>query len=185
VYSYYKLYCRKKLLQIVLCSNLAYFSLGQSLPRVIILATGGTIAGQGTKIERAGYTPGKFSIEELLKNIPSINKVALVKGEQIASVESYNITIEIWLKLARRINEIFDNDEADGIVITHGRDTHEETAYFLNLIVKSDKPVVLTGSMLSAGAIDADGPKNLYDAILVAINPNSVSRGVMVCFNET
>lgn len=175
----------KKLVLILLCSCLTYLVTSQNLPRVIILATGGTIAGQGTNTERAGYIPGKISIEDLLKNIPSINKIAIVKGEQIASVGSYDMTVDIWIKLSRRITEIFANNEADGIVITHGTDTQEETAYFLNLTVKSDKPVVLTGAMRPATAISADGPKNLYDAIVVASDSKSKGKGVMVCFDET
>ena len=94
------------------------------------------------------------------------------------------MTIDIWKKLAVRINEIFAKNEADGIVVTHGTDTQEETAYFLDLVVPSEMPVVLTGSMRPATAISADGPKNLYDAITVAINPKSKGRGVLVSFNE-
>lgn len=149
------------------------------------MATGGTIAGQGASATSAGYIPGKLPIEDLLKNIPAITKIANVKGEQIASVGSYDMTVDIWIKLARRINEIFAKNEADGIVITHGTDTQEETAYFLNLTIKSDKPVVLTGAMRASTAISADGPKNLYDAIVVASDIQSKGKGVMVCFNET
>ncbi|WP_336516543.1 type II asparaginase [Pollutibacter soli] len=156
----------------------------QDLPRIIILATGGTIAGQGTSSTGAGYVPGKLSVEELLNNIPAINKVATVRGEQIASVGSYDITVELWLKLARRINEIFEKDEADGIVITHGTDTQEETAYFLSLTVKHSKPVVLTGAMRPATSISADGPKNLFDAIVAASDLQSRGRGVLISFNE-
>src|SRR6187402_2954587 len=131
------------------------------LPRVIILATGGTIAGAGTSADRAGYTAGKIPVEDLIGTIPSIKKVANITGEQVASVGSQDMTIDIWKKLAIRINEIFKNNEAEGIVITHGTDTQEETAYFLDLVITSDKPVVLTGSMRPATAISADGPKNL------------------------
>jgi L-asparaginase len=162
-----------------------FFATGQNLPRVIILATGGTIAGQGTNPTSAGYIPGKISIDTLLKNIPSIKKIADVKGEQIASLGSYDMTVAIWLKLAKRINEIFEKNEADGVVITHGTDTQEETAYFLNLTVNSNKPVVLTGAMRAATAISADGPKNLYDAIVVASDTLSKAKGVMICFNES
>ncbi|MCY7311631.1 MAG: type II asparaginase [Chitinophagaceae bacterium] len=156
----------------------------QKLPRVIILATGGTIAGKGASPDRAAYESGKIPIQDLLIAIPSINKLVDVKGEQVANVTSSNITIEIWMKLAKRINEIFTNNEADGIVITHGTDTQEETAYFLSLTILSDKPVVLTGSMRPSTAISADGPKNLYDAILVAAAPQSKGRGVIQSFNE-
>ena len=161
------------------------FGRAQNLPRVIILATGGTIAGQGTSATSAGYIPGKIPIEDLLKNIPSIKRVADVKAEQIASVGSYDMTVQIWIRLARRINEIFEKNEADGIVITHGTDTQEETAYFLNLTVKSGKLVVLTGAMRAATAISADGSKNLYDAIVIACDTQSKTKRVMICFNET
>src|SRR3954464_884961 len=154
------------------------------LPRVIILATGGTIAGAGASADRAGYTAGKIPIDDLIGTIPSVKKIADISGEQVASVGSQDMTIDIWKKLAIRINEIFAKNEADAVVITHGTDTQEETAYFLDLVIPSDKPVVLTGSMRPATAISADGPKNLYDAITVAINPKTKGRGVLVSFNE-
>lgn len=174
----------KKLLLLLFCFSWSFSSKSQNLPRIIVLATGGTIAGQQPNSDRAGYVPGKISIDELLKNIPSITQKANVQGEQISSIGSYDMTIDIWLKLAKRINEIFAKNEADGIVITHGTDTQEETAYFLSLTVNSDKPVILTGSMRPATAISGDGPKNLYDAIIVASDSNSKGKGVLVCFNE-
>ena len=154
------------------------------LPRVIILATGGTIAGAGAASDRAGYTAGKIPIDDLIGSIPTVKKIATITGEQIASVGSQDMTIDVWKKLAVRANEIFKNNEADAIVVTHGTDTQEETAYFLDLVTSSPKPIVLTGSMRPATAISADGPKNLYDAITVAIDPKSVGRGVLVSFNE-
>ena len=174
----------KKLLLILLCAGCIYRTMSQNLPRVIVLSTGGTIAGQQPNTDRAGYLPGKIPIEALLKNIPSITQKAIVKGEQIASIGSYDMTVDIWIKLAKRINEIFAKNEADGIVITHGTDTQEETAYFLNLTVQSAKPVVLTGSMRPATAISADGSKNLYDAIIIAGDSSSRGKGVLLCFNE-
>src|SRR6187399_136691 len=154
------------------------------LPRVIILATGGTIAGAGASADRAGYTAGKIPIEDLIGAIPSVKKIATITGEQISSVGSQDMTIEIWKKLAVRINEIIAKKEADGIVVTHGTDTQEETSYFLDLVVPSEMPVVLTGSMRPSTAISADGPKNLFDAITVAIDKKSKGRGVLVSFNE-
>ena len=174
-----------KLLLILLCLGCTYGAASQNLPRVIVLSTGGTIAGEQPNTEKAGYLSGKIPIDVLLKNIPSINQKAKVSGEQIAAIGSYDMTVDIWLKLARRINEIFDKNEADGVVITHGTDTQEETAYFLNLTVQSNKPVVLTGSMRPATAISSDGSKNLYDAIIVASDSSSKGKGVMVCFNES
>jgi L-asparaginase len=151
---------------------------------VIILATGGTIAGAGASSDRAGYTAGKIPIEDLIGSIPTVKNIADISGEQIASVGSQDMTVDIWKKLAIRINEIEKNNEAEGIVITHGTDTQEETAYFLDLVLTGDKPVVLTGSMRPATAISADGPKNLYDAITIAASPKSIGRGVLVSFNE-
>ncbi|HET9433256.1 MAG TPA: type II asparaginase [Chitinophagaceae bacterium] len=175
----------KKLLSILVFLILTVQVQAQpQLPKVIILATGGTIAGAGASADRAGYTAGKIPIDDLIGTIPSVKKIASITGEQIASVGSQDMTVDIWKKLAIRINEIFKNNEADGIVITHGTDTQEETAYFLDLVITSDKPVVLTGSMRPATAISADGPKNLYDAITIAVNPKSKGRGVLVSFNE-
>ena len=154
------------------------------LPKVIILGTGGTIAGAGTSAEKAGYTAGKIPIDDLIGGIPFVKKIANITGEQISSVGSQDMTIDIWKKLAVRINQIMKNKEADAIVVTHGTDTQEETAYFLDLVVPSEMPVVLTGSMRSSTAVSADGPKNLYDAITVAIDPKSKGRGVLVSFNE-
>jgi L-asparaginase len=173
----------KKIISII--ALLFIFVQGYSqLPRVIILATGGTIAGAGASADRAGYEAGKIPIDDLIGSIPTVKKIANITGEQIASVGSQDMTIDIWKKLAVRANEIFKKNEADAIVITHGTDTQEETGYFLDLLITSDKPVVLTGSMRPATAISADGPKNLYDAITVAIDPKSKGRGVLVSFNE-
>ncbi|MBS1946242.1 MAG: type II asparaginase [Bacteroidetes bacterium] len=174
----------KKLLLIFFCSIWTFYATAQNLPRVIVLSTGGTIAGQQPNTDKAGYVSGKIPVEELLKNIPSITQKAIVQGEQIASIGSFDMTIDIWIKLARRINEIFAKNEADGVVITHGTDTQEETAYFLNLTVQSEKPVVLTGAMRPATAISADGSKNLYDAIIVASDISSKGKGALLCFNE-
>src|SRR5678810_1289135 len=168
----------------LLISILSIAAVQAQLPKVIILATGGTIAGAGAAADRAGYTAGKIPIEDLIGSIPTVKKIATITGEQIASVGSQDMTTEIWKKLAVRINEIAKNKEADGIVVTHGTDTQEETAYFLDLALTTDIPVVLTGSMRPATAISADGPKNLYDAITIAINPKSKGRGVLVSFNE-
>jgi L-asparaginase len=174
----------KKILSILTLLALVVWAEAQPLPRVIILATGGTIAGAGASSDRAGYTAGKIPIDDLIGSIPTVKKIANITGEQVASVGSQDMTIEIWKKLAIRINEIFARNEADAVVVTHGTDTQEETAYFLDLVVPARDPVVLTGSMRPATAISADGPKNLYDAITVAIDPKTKGKGVLVCFNE-
>ena len=174
----------KKILFFFICLAIIGQVQAQKLPRIIILATGGTIAGVGASSDRAGYTAGKIPVDDLIGTIPTVKKIADISGEQIASVGSQDMTIDIWKKLAVRINEIVKNNEAEGVVITHGTDTQEETAYFLDLVLTTDMPVVLTGSMRPATAISADGPKNLYDAITIAANPKSRGRGVLVSFNE-
>jgi L-asparaginase len=156
----------------------------QNLPRVKILATGGTIAGAGGDAAKAGYKAGALPIDDLLSAVPQIHKYATVTGEQISSIGSQDMSIEIWMKLNKRINEIFANNEADAVVITHGTDTQEETSFFLNLTLRSDKPVVITGSMRAATAISADGPKNLFDAVVVAASPESKGKGPIVVFSE-
>jgi L-asparaginase len=168
-------------LSLVLFLSLNLFA---QLPRVIILATGGTIAGAGSSADRAGYQAGALPIDDLLGAVPQIHKIAKVSGEQISSVGSQDMSIDIWLKMNKRINEIFAKNQADAVVITHGTDTKEETAFFLNLTLRSDKPVVLTGSMRPATAISADGPKNLFDAVVVAASPASNGRGPIVVFSE-
>lgn len=178
-------YSNMKKLHVFLFVVLIYSQLSaQPLPRIKILATGGTIAGKGASADRAAYTAGELPIKDLIAAVPGIDKIANITGEQVSNVGSQDMTVDIWIKLNKRINEIFKNNEADGIVITHGTDTQEETAYFLNLTVRYDLPVVLTGSMRPSTAISADGPKNLFDAVTVAASPLSKGRGVMVVFDE-
>lgn len=133
--------------------------------KVVILATGGTIAGVGKPGENLGYTSGQIAGADLVAAVPEIADYADVSVEQICNVNSDDMTSEIWLKLARRIDEL----EADAVVITHGTDTMDETAYFLSLTLRTDKPVVLTGSMRPATAKDPDGPANLLGAVRAAV----------------
>ena len=154
------------------------------LPRVFVLATGGTIAGSAASPEDVtGYRSGVIGIGELLSAVPKLGAFADVSGEQLCNIDSKDMTDEILIRLAARVNEILAKDEADGIVITHGTDTMEETAFFLSLTVKTDKPVVLTGAMLPATARDADGPGNLLDAVRVAAHPESADKSVLVVMN--
>ena len=158
-------------------------SQNNDLPNIVVLATGGTIAGSAESGTQAGYTSGQVGIESMLDAVPGIRDLANITGEQIANVGSQDMSVKIWLDLANRINELLAGD-VDGIVITHGTDTQEETAYFLNLVVKSDKPVVTTGSMRPSTAVSAEGPLNLYNAVSVAANPKSKGHGVMVVMND-
>ena len=149
-------------------------------PNVVILATGGTIAGSAaSNTQMTGYKAGALGIDVLLQAVPESHKVANVKGEQISNIGSESMNNKIWLKLAKRINELLDKPDVDGIVITHGTDTLEETAYFLNLVTKSDKPVVIIGAMRPATAISADGPVNSLKAVKLAA---SEAGGVPVVF---
>lgn len=153
-----------------------------NLPKIHILATGGTIAGAGQSATKTNYSAGQVAISSLLEAVPEINNIADVTGEQIVSIGSQDMNDEVWLTLANRINELLAGD-VDGIVITHGTDTMEETAYFLNLTVKSNKPVVLTGAMRPSTAMSADGPLNLYNAVVTAASADSKDRGVLVAMN--
>ena len=153
-------------------------------PNIVILATGGTIAGAAATGTQSAYTSGAVTIDAMVNAVPGIKDLANIKGEQIANVGSQDMSFEIMLKVAKRINELLPTNDVDGIVITHGTDTMEETAYFLNLVVKSDKPVVLVGSMRPSTAVSADGPLNLYNAVAVAGNPKSRNLGVLVIMND-
>ncbi len=122
-------------------------------------------------------------VDDLIKAVPDINKLAHIKGEQISNIGSQDMTKTIWLKLTKRINQLLAKPDCDAIVITHGTDTMEETAYFLNLTVHSRKPIILVGSMRPATALSSDGPANLYDAITVAASSAAQARGVLVAMN--
>jgi L-asparaginase len=154
------------------------------LPCVVVLATGGTIAGAAGSDVQASYTSGQVGIEQLLAAVPQAKKLATLRGEQISNIGSQDMNDEVWLKLARRINGLAAMPDVDGIVITHGTDTIEETAYFLNLVVKSKKPVVLTAAMRPSTALSADGPLNFYNAVAVAANKHAAGRGVLVVVND-
>jgi L-asparaginase len=153
-------------------------------PNIVILATGGTIAGAAATGTQAGYTSGAVTIDAMIAAVPGITDLANIKGEQISNVGSQDISFDIMLALAKRINQLLATPQVDGIVVTHGTDTMEETAFFLNLVVKSDKPVVMVGSMRPSTAVSADGPLNLFNAVGVAADPNAKGRGVLVVMND-
>lgn len=152
--------------------------------RVVILATGGTIAGVGDDGKTAGYEPGSLTVEDLLKAVPQLQRTAPIEAVQICNVNSDDMTAAIWIHLAETINEMARDPGVKGFVITHGTDTMEETAYFLNLTVKTDKPVVITGSMRPATAISPDGPMNLYESVCVAACDDAVGMGVLAVFSD-
>jgi L-asparaginase len=173
---------------LLICMSLmvSVMSFGQNkkLPNVVVLATGGTIAGAGASSTGSAYTSGQVKIEAMIDAVPNIRTLANLKGEQVANVGSQDMSVKVWLDLAKRVNELLKGNDVDGIVITHGTDTQEETAYFLTLVVKSEKPVVLTGSMRPSTALSAEGPLNLYNAVALAANPNAKGYGVMVVMND-
>jgi L-asparaginase len=154
------------------------------LPTIVVLATGGTIAGAAASDVQAGYASGQVGVDQLLAAVPQAKKLANMRGEQISNIGSQDMNDEVWLKLARRVNELTAMPDVAGVVITHGTDTIEETAYFLNLVVKSRKPVVLTASMRPSTALSADGPLNFYNAVAVAANKEAAGRGVLVVIND-
>jgi L-asparaginase type II len=154
-------------------------------PRVVVLATGGTIAGTGaTTTTTIGYSVATLTVESLLASLPELAKVAQVRGEQVFQIASENMTPDHWLALSRRTSELLARDDVDGVVITHGTDTLEETAYFLNLTVHSEKPVVLVGAMRPATALSADGPMNLFNAVATAGSREAIGKGVLVAMND-
>lgn len=155
------------------------------LPRVAILATGGTIAGSASVRGAIGYDPGKVSADDLIRSVPGLDKLARLTAEQIASIGSQDMNEQVWLQLARRIDEILGKGDADAVVITHGTDTMEETAFFLAHVLQTDKPVVLVGAMRPSTALGADGPANLYEAVKVAGSGEAKGRGVLVVLNDT
>lgn len=177
----------KNLRFILLCTLISLFSVAQlwaqQLPNIHILATGGTIAGAGSSATGSSYTAGQVAINELISAVPELNDIAHVTGEQIVKIGSQDMSDEVWLKLARYLNALLKRPNVDGVVITHGTDTMEETAYFLNLTVKSDKPVVLVGAMRASTSLSADGPLNLYNAVVTAGARESAGRGVMIVMN--
>ncbi|HSA55642.1 MAG TPA: type II asparaginase [Gemmatimonadaceae bacterium] len=156
----------------------------RALPHVVVLATGGTIAGAAASDVQAAYTSGQVGVEQLLAAVPQAKRLARLTGEQISNIGSQDMNDEVWIKLATRINEITAQPDVAGVVITHGTDTIEETAYFLNLVVKSRKPVVLTAAMRPSTALSADGPLNFFNAVAVAADPQAAGRGVLVVVND-
>jgi L-asparaginase len=176
---------RKSWLVALGTSLLVAAALGQTRPaNVVVLATGGTIAGAAGSDVQAAYTSGKVGVEQLIAAVPQAKKLATLRGEQISNIGSQDMNDEVWLKLGRRVNELAAMPDVTGIVITHGTDTIEETAYFLNLIAKTKKPIVMTAAMRPSTALSADGPLNFYNAVAVAASQEANGRGVLVVIND-
>jgi L-asparaginase len=160
-------------------------SVNKALPNVKILATGGTIAGVAkSDSQTTGYKAGVVGIDQLVEAVPDLKKLANISGEQICNIDSSAMTNQILLDLAKEVDKQLKDPKVNGIVITHGTDTLEETAYFLNLVIKSDKPVVLVGSMRPSTALSSDGPLNLYNAVAIAASEKSKGKGVLIALND-
>src|SRR5215472_15998997 len=168
-------------ISLLLLPMMSVFAVAQELPKVAVLSTGGTIASKQDPA-KGGYVPA-LSGEELVAAVPAIKKIAQIQVEQISNIPSPDMTPEIWLRLSGRVNELLARPEITGIVVTHGTDTLEETAYFLDLTTAGVKPVILVGAQRPASDPDSDGPRNLLDAVRVAIAPEAASKGVLVVMN--
>jgi L-asparaginase len=155
-----------------------------ALPKVRVLATGGTIAGAQASATDYGYKSGAYDVNTLISAVPNLDKLAVITGEQVANIGSQDMNDAVWLKLAKRVNEVLAGADADAVLITHGTDTLEETSYFLSLVTKSPKPVVMVGSMRPATATSADGPANIYNGVAAATSPGAKGRGVLVSLND-
>jgi glutamin-(asparagin-)ase len=161
-------------------------STSKTKPNVVILATGGTIAGAGaTAANSATYQAAKVPVDKLIAGVPELADVANVRGEQVFQIASESFTNDKLVQLGKRVSQLTKDAAVDGIVITHGTDTLEETAFFLNLVIRSDKPVVVVGSMRPGTAMSADGMLNLYNAVVVAGSADAKGRGVLVAMNDT
>jgi glutamin-(asparagin-)ase len=156
-------------------------------PRIVLVGTGGTIAGAAPAQagdSSAAYQSAVVTVADLLAALPGLDRVATLRAEQLFQIDSADFTDDHLLRLARRVAALCAQDDVDGVVITHGTDTMEESAYFLHLTVHSAKPIVFTGSMRPGTAPAADGPANLRHAVAVAAHPSSAGRGVLVMMNE-
>lgn len=155
------------------------------LPKVVIFATGGTIVSSGASAQQVtGYSIDKVKVSDLVDAVPALKDVARVSVEQISNIDSSSMTSSVWMRLAERIEALAADPEVAGFVVTHGTDTMEETGYFLHLVIKTEKPVVMTGAMRPASALSADGPFNLYDAVRVAVHHEAAGKGVLIVMND-
>lgn len=152
---------------------------------IVVIGTGGTIAGRGeTSFNTSAYACSVLTIDEILSAIPNVSALANLRAEQLLQTGSENFNNEHLLLIGKRVSEVLKQDDVDGVILTHGTDTIEETAYFLNLTIKSVKPVVVVGAMRPPSAMSSDASLNLYDAIAVASHPSSRGKGTLVVVND-
>ncbi len=170
---------------IALATSLSAFAQTATKSNIVVLATGGTIAGAGASAANsATYQAAKVPVDKLIAGVPELADIANVRGEQVFQIASESFTNEKLITLAKRVSALAKDPGVDGIVITHGTDTLEETSFFLTLVVHTDKPIVVVGSMRPGTAMSADGTLNLYDAVVVAASKESRSKGVLIAMND-
>ncbi len=155
-----------------------------TLPSIRVIATGGTIAGAQASAQDYGYKSGAYDVNTLIQAVPNLDKLARITGEQVVNIGSQDMNDEVWLTLAKRLATALASNDVDAALIMHGTDTLEETSYFLSLVTKSPKPVVMVGSMRPATAISADGPGNIYNGIAIAASAQARGRGTLVSLND-
>ncbi|MFP3754314.1 asparaginase [Cupriavidus sp. SIMBA_020] len=168
-------------------AHFARFSryMSTSLPRIVVLATGGTIAGSsGSSASTAQYRAATVPVSSLVQAVPALGEVARVETEQVAQIDSKDMAFSLWTTLAARVEHWIAQPDVAGVVITHGTDTLEETAMFLHLTHRGSVPVVLTAAMRPSTSLSADGPLNLLDAVRVAASPEARGQGVLVVLNQ-
>lgn len=175
----------RRITAVTLCGMaFAAHATASELPRVHVLATGGTIAGAQADAAGHAYVAGKVDVDTLIRAVPGLGAIAVLTGEQVVSIGSQDMNDSVWLELARRVETALARTDIDAVLVTHGTDTLEETSYFLSLVTKSVKPVVMVGAVRPATAVSADGPGNLLDGVAVAVDPRARGRGVLVCMSD-
>jgi L-asparaginase len=158
----------------------------EARPGVVLFTTGGTIQSRGAhRLKLSEYSDGRVPPAELLEDLPELKDLAHIEVVEISNVGSGNMSTELLLKLARGLNAALARPDVSGAVVTHGTGTLEETAYFLHLVVRSDKPVVVVGAMRPFSAVSRDGPLNLYHAVRTAVTADAVGKGVLVLLDDT
>lgn len=173
---------QKTFVGIVIC--LTTYITAMALPNVNVVATGGTIAGVAKSSTDAVYKAGSLSIDEILEKVPAFKKIANIKAEQLYNIDSVDMTMAKRIKLAEYVQKLIDNPDVDAVVITHGTDSMVQTAFFLNQVLHVKKPVVVVGAMRAFTSLSSDALMNLYDAIVTAVNKQSIGKGVLVVMNE-
>lgn len=173
-----------KIVKILSFAIILSFASSANAKNVMILATGGTISGAGASSNDSKYSASQIDINQIVKSSPGITNFAEIKAEQIMQISSQDMNTDMWLTIAKKVSETLAKKSVDAVVLTHGTDTMEETAYFLNLAVKSQKPVIIVGSMRPSTSLSADGALNLFNAVALAADDASYKKGVMILMND-